>query len=414
MQRRAGGVLERVTDGVAHDRRLVGLGTLAPVGAGLDILLGVVPGAAAVVEDGGQQDAGDGTDHQERRHGLRPHPKLAEDEANRDRREHGQQPRNDHLTQGAGGNDVDTLAIRRFLGAFQNAGMLTELPPHLVDDVVGGLADGARGQCRKQEDQHGAEQAADEDLGPGNVHHGHEVLVVVLDLVQVCGKQQEGGESGTADGVALGERLGGVAHGVQAVGLDADFLGLFAHFDDAAGVVSDRPEGIHGQNVGSRSQHAHGGHRGAEEAGVLHAARQTDVVGRHDGDGDDDDRHGGGLQGHRKPGDDVGSRARLRRLGDGAHRAVFVLGVILGDVDEDHGRGQPDQPAHPEIEPGARRLWRGQQPVAADAETDARQHRGEVIALVERLHRVAVLFRPDHHDTDDGSQQTESAHHQGK
>ena len=45
---------------------------------------------------------------------------------------------------------------------------------------------------------------------------------------------------------------------------------------------------------------------------------------------------------------------------------------------------------------------------------DARQHRGEVIALVERLHRVAVLFRPDHHDADDGSQQTESAHHQGE
>ena len=31
---------------------------------GFDHLLGVVPGAAAVVEDDGEQDAGDGADHQ--------------------------------------------------------------------------------------------------------------------------------------------------------------------------------------------------------------------------------------------------------------------------------------------------------------------------------------------------------------
>src|SRR3954465_5287019 len=48
VQRRAGRVLERIANRVPDDRRLVGLGALAAVRTRLDVLLGVVPGAAAV------------------------------------------------------------------------------------------------------------------------------------------------------------------------------------------------------------------------------------------------------------------------------------------------------------------------------------------------------------------------------
>ena len=48
VERRAGGVLERVADGVADDRGLVGLGALAALVAVLDVLLGVVPRATGV------------------------------------------------------------------------------------------------------------------------------------------------------------------------------------------------------------------------------------------------------------------------------------------------------------------------------------------------------------------------------
>ena len=48
--------------------------------ARLDVLLGVVPGAAAVVEDGGEQHAGDGADHQHAGDGL-----VAEQDADEDR-----------------------------------------------------------------------------------------------------------------------------------------------------------------------------------------------------------------------------------------------------------------------------------------------------------------------------------------
>src|SRR5215218_8917663 len=66
-------VLERITDGVADDRRLVGLGALSTIRAGLDVLLGVVPGTAAVVEEAGHEDAGDRADHQERGDRFRSH-----------------------------------------------------------------------------------------------------------------------------------------------------------------------------------------------------------------------------------------------------------------------------------------------------------------------------------------------------
>src|SRR6266571_4931228 len=50
VERRARGVLERIAHRIPDDGRLVGRRALAAVFAGLDELLGVVPGAAPVVE----------------------------------------------------------------------------------------------------------------------------------------------------------------------------------------------------------------------------------------------------------------------------------------------------------------------------------------------------------------------------
>src|SRR6185312_3222589 len=60
---RAGGVLVGIADGVAGNRGLVGFGALAAVIAVLDILLGIVPGAAAAGHRNGYEQAGD--DHAE-------------------------------------------------------------------------------------------------------------------------------------------------------------------------------------------------------------------------------------------------------------------------------------------------------------------------------------------------------------
>src|SRR5437762_10458482 len=67
MERRTGRVFERIADRVTHDRRLVGRAPLPAVLPGLDELLRVIPGPAAVVQQGGHEDPADRADHQERR-----------------------------------------------------------------------------------------------------------------------------------------------------------------------------------------------------------------------------------------------------------------------------------------------------------------------------------------------------------
>src|SRR5437667_3411717 len=77
----AGRILERIADGVAHDRRLVGGTALAAILARLDVLLGVVPRPAAVVQHRRDQDATDGADHPERGHRLGADAKPLEHDA---------------------------------------------------------------------------------------------------------------------------------------------------------------------------------------------------------------------------------------------------------------------------------------------------------------------------------------------
>src|SRR4029453_1973995 len=105
VDRRAGGVLERVTDGVADDGRGVGVGTLAAVLAVLDHLLRVVPGATGVGQEDGHQGAG--TDRTGQVAGQRTD---AEAEADRDRRHDRQQTGRQQFTLRVPGADVDDLA----------------------------------------------------------------------------------------------------------------------------------------------------------------------------------------------------------------------------------------------------------------------------------------------------------------
>src|SRR6202022_4842469 len=80
VQRRSRRVLERIPDRVADHRRLVRRRALSSVGAHLDVLLGVVPGSARVVQESGQKDSRNGPDNKGSRDGLRSDAELLEDE----------------------------------------------------------------------------------------------------------------------------------------------------------------------------------------------------------------------------------------------------------------------------------------------------------------------------------------------
>ena len=95
-----------------------------------------------------------------------------------------------------------------------------------------------------------------------------------VDLVDVGREEQECGQRRRGDRIALGQRLGRVADGVQSVGDLAGAASQPAELGDAAGVVGDRAEGVHGQDVGRGHEHAHGRDGRAEDAADV------DAVGR--------------------------------------------------------------------------------------------------------------------------------------
>ena len=149
-----------------------------------------------------------------------------------------------------------------------------------------------------------------------------------VDLVDVGAEQQERRQRRRGDGISLRQRLRRVADRVQSVGdLAGTRLGP-AELGDAAGVVRDRAEGVHCQDVGGGHEHAHGRDGGPEDAADVHTIRVPDAglfaqeVTEEQGDGDRDRRRERGLEAHRRATDDVRGRARPGRLGDLADRPV--------------------------------------------------------------------------------------------
>ena len=206
-----------------------------------------------------------------------------------DRRQHRQQRGDDHLLDRGTRQDVDGAGVVRLLGALHDAGLLAELAAHLLDDRAGRAADGRHGDAAEQVGQQAAEQQADHDVGVGEREIDLQVVEdraglrladEELQVLVVGGEQHQRAEAGRADGIALGDGLGGVADRVERVGGLADLLGQARHLGDAAGVVGDRTEGVERHHHAGQRQHA--GHRDgdAEQAGQLEG----------DDDAGDDDR----------------------------------------------------------------------------------------------------------------------------
>ena len=173
-----------------------------------------------------------------------------------------------------------------------------------------GAADGRHGDAAEQVGQQAAEEQADHDVGVAKREQVVDVEAVEdrarlglgdeeLEVLVVGREQHQRAEARRADGIALGDGLGGVADRVQRIGGLADLLGQAGHFGDAAGVVRDRTEGVERHHHAGQRQH--GGHRdgNAEQAG--------DVEGDDDAGDDDQRRQRRGLQRHGEALDHVGA-----------------------------------------------------------------------------------------------------------
>ncbi len=408
------------------------VGTLAAVLAGLDVLLGVVPGAARVGHEDGQGEAGD------ERTGEQAAEGVDVDEADDEGDDHGEGTGDDHLLQRRRRGDLHaTSRVGDDAGlALTQARDLPELATDLFDHLLGGTTDGVDREGGEEERQHGAEEEADEDVDRTEVEREDDVLTLLdgglIDGELEALEQRQSGESSGADSEALGHRSGGVAEGVEGVGDLADLGVELGHLGDAAGVVGDRTVGVDGHDHAGGGEHADRGHGDAVDAALQHGATALggEIVGeRHvaapvgDADTDDDEDDGGGDRHH--AGADAtehgGGRARLGLGGDLLDRPEVVGGVVLGGLAE----GPADDEATDDGDGEADRVVDGlgvtEEPEGhADGGDDGDGH-GDVGAQVQgraqlvgvgrlaALHQEGAEDRGDHADEGDGHREDEEA-----
>ena len=147
-------------------------------------------------------------------------------------------------------------------------------------------------------------------------------------------RQHRGG-----DGDALGDRLGGVADGVE-VGEDPRALGVdvAGHLGDALSVVGDRAEGVHRDDDADRGEQAGTSHRHEEQRQSDRAATEQErSVDRRPDDDRGVDRR---LEPDADAGEDHGGGAGARGPGDVAGGPLVGAGEVAGEPQDD--RGQDD------------------------------------------------------------------------
>ena len=278
VDRRPGGVLAGVSDGVPGHRGGVGLGSLAAEVALLDVLLGVVPGGTAGCHLEGQEEP-----HHDRPDQEAAQCDRAQDEPDQDGSQYRDQAGQDHLPLGGPGDDRDAASVEGPSGALHDPRDLPELAPNLLDHSAGRSSHRLHRERGKEDREHAAEEQPRDHPGVAET----EVEVVVAQGQRVAGEENQGRQRGGPDRVALGHRLGGFANRVQRVGDRPDRVRKVCHLGDATGVVGDRPIGVDRHHDPHHAEQAHGGDGDAVEAGQG--------VGAEDPDSDQEGRRRGRL-----------------------------------------------------------------------------------------------------------------------
>ena len=159
----------------------------------------------------------------------------------------------------------------------------------------------------------------------------------VGEVLVVGREQHQCAETGGADGIALGHRLGGIADGVERIGRFAHLFGQSGHLGDAAGIVGDRPKGVERDHDAGERQHRRHRNGDAEQAGKVIA---------HEDAGDDDERRQRRrLHRHGKALDHVGAVTGHRGPRDRLHRPIIGAGEVFGDPDDQSGHYEADDAA---------------------------------------------------------------------
>ena len=351
---RAGGVLERVTDGVASDggsldllevRGLLGdedgliAGTLDlnSKALGLNDLLGVVPSTTGVGGREGNLDTRDDAASKDTVGGLE-----AEEVAGKEGREDDEEAGGNHLLEGSVGGDGDAGLVVGLVATLDlvDVGLtagdllhLSELGLDVAQHLLGGITDSLHGEGREPVGEHGTEEETSEGEGLEDVDAvgllGNKGVVLHLtnggsDAGNEGTEKGEGDEGSGANGETLADSGGGVASSIEGISVLADAGVKVGHLRDATSVVSNGAIAINGEGNGEAAEHANGG-----KSDTVHG---SDVVGDEDGDGEADDGDDSGEVAKGEAVDDLRGGAVDARLGElVSGGAIAGTSVVLSD-----------------------------------------------------------------------------------
>ena len=224
--------------------------TLAAVVAGLDVLLGVVPGTAGVRHEDRERKA------RHERTGEQAAEGIDIDEADDERHDHRKGAGDDHLLErrvGADGHAAGGVGHHTLL-AFAQARNLPELAADLFDHRRGGATDSVDRERSEEEGKPGADEEADEDVDVTHVQAEAAAFLGNGELEAL--EEGKRSERSRADSEALGDSGSGVAKRIERIGDLADRRVEFGHLGDATRVVGDRPVGVDGDDDTGRCEHA--------------------------------------------------------------------------------------------------------------------------------------------------------------
>ena len=231
------------------------------------------------------------------------------------------QRRREHALDRRAGDDVDRAAVLGPRRPLHDPRVLAELAPHLLHDLAADAADRLHRERREQERHQAADEQAGDHPRVREAEQRRQPLVGEAGRVRV--EEDERGERGRADRVALRHGLRRVADGVERIGDRAHLVRQVGHLGDAAGVVGHRAVGV------ERDDQAR--HRELRHHGDADAVELREVVRDEDAGRDHDHRRGGRLHPDGEAFDDVRRVARLRRARDRLHRDPARARVVLGD-----------------------------------------------------------------------------------
>ena len=251
VDRRTCGVLVGVAHGVAGHSRFVGFRALAAVVSVFDVFLGVVPSTAAGTHGNSHEQTGDDGAHQQA-----TQSRWAQDQADHDRGDHGQQAGDHHFFDGCSGQHVHSGVVLGLAGTVHDAFDFLELAAYFHHHGTSGTAHGFHGHRAEQIRNQATNEQTNDDFGVAQVEL--DMCAQAFEFVGVVSKQHQRGQTGRADGVAFGHGFGGVAHSVQWVGDVAHAGWQFGHFSNTARVVGDGAISVQRNHDTRHAQHGGG------------------------------------------------------------------------------------------------------------------------------------------------------------